>query len=227
MKLQYLGHSCFLIETNGKKIITDPFITHNPLNTSIKAEDIVADYALITHAHQDHLADVEIIAANNPDICLVSSWEIVTYYEKKGIKGHPMNIGGKWTFDFGTIKWVNAVHSSSFPDGSYGGNPMGFVLDNGEKIIYFAGDTALTYDMQLLPMLFRPLDVAILPVGGNFTMDADDALLASKFIHCDKIIGCHYDTFGYIKIDKPAVTALFLKKHKQILLPNLGETIAI
>ena len=227
MKIQYLGHSCFLIEAKGKKIIVDPFITHNPLNKSLKAEQIQADFAFVTHAHQDHLADLEIIAAHNPNLILVSSWEIVTYYEKKGIKGHPMNIGGKHTFDFGTIKWVNAVHSSSFPDGSNGGNPMGFVLDSGNKIIYFAGDTALTYDMQLIPMLFRPLDAAILPVGGNFTMDGDDALLAAKFIHCDKIIGCHYDTFEPIKIDKPALTTLFAGKHKELIFLDLGGSLDI
>ncbi len=226
MKITYLGHGGFIIETAGKTLVFDPFVTPNELAKHINIEDIKADYVLLTHGHGDHVADAAAIAkANNAPI--ISNYEIVSWYEAQGLKGHPMNIGGRWQFDFGFVYYVNAVHSSVLPDGTYGGNPGGFVIVNDEGTFYFAGDTALTWDMKLIPMLYPKLNFAILPIGDNFTMSYRDAVIASDFIECDTIIGCHYDTFGYIQIDHEAAKTAFSEKGKTLLLPNIGETVVI
>jgi len=167
---------------------------------------------------------VEIIAKNNPEATLVSNYEIVSHYGAKGIQGHPMNHGGNWAFDFGNVKYVNAVHSSVLPDGSYGGNPGGFVIDSGNRSFYYAGDTALTYDMKLLGE-FHNLDLAFLPIGDNFTMGVDDAAIASGFIGCNQIVGMHYDTFGYIKVDPDAAKKKFADKGATLHLMEIGQTI--
>ncbi len=222
MQFTYYGHSCFLIETKGKKLLFDPFITPNELAAHIEIDKITADYILISHGHGDHVADVEVIAKRT-GAKIISNFEIVSWYEGKGISGHPMNHGGKWEFDFGTVKYVNAVHSSVLPDGTYGGNPGGFIICNSEKTIYFAGDTALTYDMKLIP-LWAKLDVALLPLGDNFTMGIDDAVLASDFVECDNVVGLHFDTFGFIKIDHSKALQAFEAKGKKLRLPNIGES---
>lgn len=226
MKLTYLGHACVLVEFGGKKLLFDPFISGNELAKNINVDAIEADYILITHGHQDHILDVEQIARNT-GAKIVSNFEIVSYYGNKGIEGHPMNHGGAWKFDFGTVKYVNAIHSSSFPDGSYAGNPGGFVIWNDENCFYFAGDTALTMDMKLIPMTCPKLDFCILPIGDNFTMGFDEALLASDFVACPRVVGCHYDTFGYIVIDKEAVTKAFAEKQKELILTDIGGQIDI
>ena len=204
MEIRFLGHASISIETKGKKIIVDPFISGNELASNIEVDTLEADYILITHAHQDHILDVEQIAKNT-GAKIVSNFEIVDYYGQKGFEGHPMNFGGKWEFDFGTLHYVVAQHSSVFPDGTYGGNPGGFVLVNDEGSIYIAGDTALTMDMKLIP-LFASLDLAILPIGDNFTMGIDQAVMAAEFVNCDRVLGYHYDTFGYIKLDRELAT---------------------
>ena len=226
MKITYLGHATILLEINNSKLLFDPFISGNPLAQNIKIEDIHADYIFITHGHQDHVLDVETIA-KNCDAKLVSNFEIISWYELKGLKGHPMNIGGKCTFDFGTAKYVNAIHSSVLPDGTYGGNPGGFVISTKDSCIYIAGDTALTEDMKIIPLTCPKLDLAILPIGDNFTMGYEDALIASDYIKCNKIMGCHYDTFPPIVIDKEKATSFFKSKNKELLLPKIGESIEI
>jgi L-ascorbate metabolism protein UlaG (beta-lactamase superfamily) len=138
-----------------------------------------------------------------------------------------MNHGGKWYFDFGTLHYTNAIHSSSFPDGSYGGQPGGFVLETGHHRIYIAGDTALTYDMKLIPDVIGDLDLAILPVGDNFTMGIDEAIKASKFLSCNKVLGVHFDTFGYIKIDHKEAYEKFAKAKKELTLLPIGGNIKI
>ncbi len=225
MKITFLGHASFLIETNGVNIIVDPFISPNPLAEDINISALNADYILLTHAHEDHMADVEVIAKNS-DAILVSNFEIVKYFEKLGIKGHPMNHGGSWDFDFGKVTYTNAVHSSSFPDGSYGGNPGGFVIEGDDKNIYIAGDTALTMDMKLIPLKVK-LDSAILPLGDNFTMGVDDAIIASDFVECSNVIGCHFDTFGYIEIDHDTTIKKFKDKGKSLTLLNIGEAVQL
>ena len=223
MKLSYLGQSCFQIQTKGYDIIIDPFISQNPLATHIKLNELKADYILLSHGHGDHVADAEYLARENK-ATIISNFEVVTWYEGKGIKGHPMNHGGKWKFDFGTVKYVNAVHSSMLPDGSYGGSSGGFVIWNDEVSIYFAGDTALTWDMKLIPMTCPTLDIAILPIGDNFTMGYEDAVIASDFIQCDKIIGCHFDTFGYIKLDHESAINEFKNAGKELILLAPGTS---
>ena len=226
MKVTFYGQSSFVIDMGGKSLIFDPFISPNPKAGSIDVNSIKADYILLSHGHGDHIADAETIAKNN-NAKVISNYEIVTWYGAKDIGGHPLNHGGKWKFDFGTVKYVNAVHSSGLPDGSDGGNPGGFVVWNDDKCFYFAGDTALTMDMKLIPMTCPKLDFAILPIGDNFTMGYEDAAIAAEFIDCDKIIGCHFDTFGYIEIDHDAAKKAFEAKGKELILLDIGESIDI
>lgn len=225
MKLTYYGHSAFGIEINGKYLLLDPFISGNPKASDIDITALKADYILLTHAHGDHVLDVEAIVKRT-NATIISNHEVVTYYEQKGFKGHAMNQGGSWDFDFGRLKVVNAIHSSSFPDGTYGGNPVGFVLKTADQTIYIAGDTALTYDMKLIPMFFK-LDLALLPIGGNFTMDVDEALVAADFLDCKKIVGMHYDTMPPIEIDREAAKAKFKAKGRELILLNIGEALNV
>jgi L-ascorbate metabolism protein UlaG (beta-lactamase superfamily) len=222
MNLIYYGHACFGVETRGRKLLFDPFINGNPLARHIQPASLEADYLLITHGHGDHVGDgVDI--AKRTHATVVSNYEIVSWFEKHGAKGHPMNHGGKKEFDFGTLKYVNAVHTSALPDGSNGGNPGGFVVWNDEVCFYHAGDTALTWDMKLIPLTAPKLDFAILPIGDNFTMGYDDAALAAEFIECDHIVACHYDTFGYIQIDHDAAQKAFKARGKNLIFLGIGE----
>jgi L-ascorbate metabolism protein UlaG (beta-lactamase superfamily) len=222
MTIKYYGHSCFGITINGKNLLFDPFISGNELAQSIDIQSIECDYMFISHGREDHILDAEAIAKRT-NCTVICAWEIYTWLGKKGITNmHPMNTGGSWQFDFGTVKCVVAQHSSSLPDGSYGGNPMGFVINTTEGVFYFSGDTALTLDMQLIPMTCPPLDFAILPIGSNFTMDYNDAVIAADFVQCNTIIGCHYDTFGFIKIDHEAAIKAFEAEGKELILPKIG-----
>lgn len=225
MKIQFLGHACLYITIKDITILVDPFITANPKATHLNIEEINPQVILLTHAHQDHTLDVELFAKKN-NALIVSNWEIATYYGNKGFKSHPMNHGGSWTFDFGKVTYTNAVHSSSFPDGSYGGQPGGFIIQGEHKTIYIAGDTALTFDMKLIPLKHQ-LDLAILPIGDNFTMDVDDAIEASNFIGCDKILGYHYDTFGFIEINHEEAIQKFFNANKDLMLLDIGESIVL
>ncbi|MBI3517861.1 MAG: metal-dependent hydrolase [Bacteroidetes bacterium] len=225
MDITYYGHSCFGVKINGKHILFDPFITPNELAKNINATTVKADYILITHGHHDHIADAVDIAKRTKAI-VVCNWEIYLWLQKQGVENiHPMNIGGKKLFDFGSVKCVNAVHSSSLPDGTYGGNPMGFVIESNDKNFYYAGDTALTRDMKLIGD-YRQIDFAFLPIGDNFTMGVDNAIIATGFIKCSDIIGMHYDTFGFIKIDKPEAINRFNRQGKKLTLLEIGETIS-
>jgi L-ascorbate metabolism protein UlaG (beta-lactamase superfamily) len=224
MRLSYYGHSTFLLEIKGFNILFDPFITPNELARDIDVNMIPADYILISHGHEDHVADAVSIAKRT-GATVVSNYEIVTWFGEQGVdKGHPMNHGGSWSFDFGSVKYVNAVHSSVLPDGTYGGNPGGFIISTDQGNIYYAGDTALTYDMKLIGDT-ASIGHAILPIGDNFTMGVDDAVIASEFIGCKEIIGMHYDTFGYIEIDKEEAKGKFSTAGKNLTLLNIGETI--
>lgn len=224
MKVIYLGHSCFLIFFKGKKLLIDPFISGNELAKKVDISGIKCHYILITHGHQDHMLDAELIANNN-NATIISNHEIVSWYQSKGLNGHGMNHGGKFNFDFGTVKFVSAIHSSVLPDGSYGGNPGGFVVYDNNKSFYHAGDTALTYDMKLIPKLCPRLDFAILPIGDNFTMGIDEALMASDFIKCKKIIGCHFNTFPPINIDVSNAVKKFSLDKKKLIIPKIGGSL--
>ncbi len=226
MKFTYYGQSCFSVAIKGKNVLFDPFITYNELAKHIDVNSIGADYIFVSHGHSDHIADCVSIAKRT-GAKVVGSWEVHEWLNKQGIENtHPMNTGGKWSFDFGTVKCVVAQHSNSMPDGSYGGNPMGFVVTSEEGNFYYAGDTALTLDMQLIPR-WAKLDFAVLPIGDNFTMDVKDAILAADFAEVTKVVGVHYNTFGFIKIDTENAQADFKAAGKELLLPGIGETINV
>lgn len=225
MKVTYLGHSALSIQIKDLHILVDPFISANPLAKDIDINKLKADYILLTHAHQDHVLDVEMIAKRTK-AKIVSNFEIVTHYQNLGFDGHPMNLGGSCQFDFGRLHSVNAVHTSSFPDGAYGGQPGGFVIESGEGNLYIAGDTALTMDMKLIPM-FTKLNLAVLPVGDNFTMGMETAVVAANFLECRRILGYHYDTFGFIVIDHDKAIKLFASHKKQLILLPVGGDIEV
>jgi L-ascorbate metabolism protein UlaG (beta-lactamase superfamily) len=223
MKFTYYGHSCFLIEINGKKLLFDPFITPNPAAAHIDTSTIKADYILISHAHQDHIADAVTLAKQTGATC-IANYEIYLWLLAQGLeKVHPMNHGGQFKFGFGTVKMVNAVHSSSFPDGSYGGNPAGFIIKADGFNFYYAGDTALMSDMKYWGRI-HDLDLAILPIGDNFTMGPGDAAIAGKRLKTDHVIGVHYDTFPPIVIDHETAKATFKSKDIKLHLLEIGGT---
>ena len=226
MKITFLGHATLLIRTDGKTLLVDPFISGNDkVADKINIQELKPDFILLTHAHNDHTLDVEAIAESSNAI-IVSNFEIAMYYEAKGFQVHPMNHGGSWNFDFGRLKYVNAIHTSSFGDGTYGGQPGGFVLSSEGKNVYIAGDTALTMDMKLIPLTTK-LDLAILPIGDNFTMGVDDAVIASDFVECDNVLACHYDTFGYIEIDHQEAIAKFKAAGKKLHLLEIGKSMEV
>lgn len=223
MKVIYYGHSCFSVHTGGKTLLFDPFISQNPLASGIDVDSIEADYILLSHAHNDHTADALRIARRTGAV-IIGIWEISEWAIAEGhTKTHPMNIGGYFNFDFGSVQMVKAVHSSSFPDGRYGGQAAGFVVSSEGKSFYYSGDTALTLDMQLIPERHN-LNFAFLPIGSNFTMDVADAITASKYIRCNHIIGMHYDTFGYIVVDHQEAVNRFNQAGKLLTLMGIGQS---
>jgi L-ascorbate metabolism protein UlaG (beta-lactamase superfamily) len=226
MKLTYYGHSCFEVEVNKKKLLFDPYITPNELASHIDINRIKPDYILVSHAHSDHIADAEQIAKASGSQ-LISSFEVCNWFQKKGIeKLHPLGLGGKKEFDFGVARLVTSLHSNSFPDGSYGGTPTGFVITSGEGNFYFAGDTALTMDMQLIPG-FAKIGFAVLPIGDNFTVGYEDALKIAWMVETKKVVGVHYNTFDLIKIDTLKAKEHFAANNTLLLLPAIGETIDV
>lgn len=224
MKITYYGQSCFLVDTGKHTLLFDPFISPNPLAKAIDISSIKPDFILVSHGHGDHVADVETIYKQSDSPLLISNFEVVNWFGEKGLENaRPMNHGGKAHLDFGTVKMVNAIHSSNMPDGTYGGNPAGFVVEAGGKTFYFAGDTALTMDMQLIKQQYK-IDFAFLPIGDNFTMGIDDALIAADFVGTSHVIGMHYDTFPPITIDKEDVLAKAKQKNIDLTLITIGET---
>jgi L-ascorbate metabolism protein UlaG (beta-lactamase superfamily) len=224
MEVTYLGHSCFLFNIGGTRVLLDPFLTYNPLAAAIDKEQIEADYILLSHAHQDHVADAEYFARKN-QAPIVAIFEVCEWYKSKGIENVvPMNIGGKVRLPFGTVKMVTAIHSSVLPDGTYGGNPAGFVVETPEKTFYFAGDTALTYDMKIIAEQYQ-IDFALLPIGGQLTMDIDDALVAASWVNTNRVIGMHYDSFPFIQIDHNAALEAARQAGKDLTLLAVGEKI--
>lgn len=222
MQFTYYGHSCFTLKVGKNTFLFDPFITGNELAKHIDINTIHADYILISHGHFDHTADL-ISIAKRTGAKVISNYEIVIWAQKQGItNAHPMNFGTAH-FKFGTLTYMQAQHSSSFQDGSYAGSPGGFILSSEQGSFYYSGDTSLTMDMQLVQH-YANIEVAILPIGGNFTMDVKDALKATELIKCNNIIGVHFDTFGYIKIDHHASIKLFNDAGKKLLLPEIGKS---
>jgi|ERR1039458_6049205 L-ascorbate metabolism protein UlaG (beta-lactamase superfamily) len=226
MNLTYYGHACFGVELGGRTLLFDPFISSNPLAAGIDINAVPADFILVSHGHQDHLADAAAVAKRT-GATVIANYEVATWLGKNGApKVHPLNHGGACGFDFGRLKFVNAIHSSSLPDGSYGGNPGGFVVESAQGNFYYSGDTALTMDMKLIGESTR-LAFAVLCVGGNFTMDADDAVKAAQFVNCDEIVGVHFDTFPPIKIDHAGARKKFQAAGKKLHLLKIGESRSI
>ncbi len=201
MKLIYLGHSVFMIEEGDFKAIIDPFLNGNP-SSPLKPADITElTHIFVTHGHGDHIGDSVELAKNN-NALVITNAEISGYLSEKGVKTHAMHIGGRYKFDFGTVKLTPALHGSAIPTENGprdGGNPCGFIIEVNGKKIYHAGDTGLTMDMILLEV--EDVDVALIPIGGNYTMDITDALRAVEFVKPKLTIPMHYGTFPVITAD--------------------------
>lgn len=223
MKITYYGHSCFAAQVANKTLLFDPFITGNELAKGVDVQKLPADYILISHGHSDHVGDAFAIAKRT-GATIVSNFEITQWFGKQGLKqSQPLNHGGGHTFDFGRVKFVNAIHSSSLPDGTYAGNPGGFVIESSEGNFYYSGDTALTLDMKLIGESTR-LRFAALCIGDNFTMDFQDAVRAADFVRCSDVLGLHYDTFPPIKMDHQAAMDRFKAAGKHLHLLQPGAT---
>ncbi|MCD8739680.1 metal-dependent hydrolase [Mucilaginibacter roseus] len=226
MEFTYYGHACFAVKIGGKNILFDPFITPNELAKAIDINTIPADYILVSHGHSDHMIDVESIA-NRTGAKVIASFEVHTWFNNNGVSNtHPLNPGGQLAFDFGRVKCFTAVHSSSMPDGSYGGVATGFAVKSDDGNFYYSGDTALTMDMQLVPR-FADLNYAVLPIGDDLTMGIDDAIGAAKMVGVKTVVGVHYNTFGFIMIDTEDAKGRFEQAGIKLLLPAIGETITI
>lgn len=223
MKLTYYGHACFSVQISQRSLLFDPFITPNELAKNIQLETVAADYILVSHGHQDHLADA-VALAGRTGATLISNFEVANWLAKQGApKTHPVNHGGNYRFDGIRVQFVTAVHSSGLPDGSYGGNPGGFVVQSPQGAFYYSGDTALTMDMKLIGES-TSLAFAVLCIGDNFTMGIEDAIKAADFVRCNEIVGVHYDTFPPIKIDHRAAIEKFKAAGKRLHLLKPGES---
>ena len=226
MNVTFYGHSCFAVSAAGRTLLFDPFITQNELPRHIDINQVNADFVLISHGHFDHLADA-VAMAKRTGALVISNYEITVWLGKQGVsKTHPLNHGGGANFDFGRAKFTPAIHSSGLPDGTYGGNPGGFLVETADGAFYYSGDTALTYDMKLIGESAK-LDFAVFPIGDFFTMGFGDALRAAEFVGVSKIVGVHYDTFPPIKLHHTAALAAAQKPGKELLLPAIGETVTI
>ena len=224
INITYYGHACFMVDLCGTTILFDPFITENDAaKDKINISDINPDYILLSHGHFDHISDVEAIAKQS-GAPIIANFEIANHYGEKDFDARPLNQGGNMKLDGEIeIKAVNAIHTSSFPDGSYAGQPMGFVVCQEGVAFYYSGDTALTYDMKLISDQFQ-LDFAFLCIGDNFTMGIDDAIRAADFVGVHQVIGMHFDTFEPIEINHEVAKTKFKAAGKNLKLAKIGET---
>jgi L-ascorbate metabolism protein UlaG (beta-lactamase superfamily) len=226
MQLTYYGHSSFSVLAAGKVLLFDPFITPNDAAKDIDVDSLKPDLILASHAHFDHVTDVERIAKNS-GATVIANFEMGLYFEtKNGLENvRKLNPGGAVRIEgFGRIRGTNAVHSSSFGDGTYGGIAGGFLIQTDEGAFYYSGDTALTMDMKLVAEEAR-LAFAVLPIGDLFTMGPEEALRAAILLNVGTVVGVHYNTWPPITIDTDAARKLFRENGKTLLLPKIGETI--
>jgi len=212
LTITWYGHATFGIDMDGTKIVVDPFLKPNNPVAPITAQELAADFILVTHGHGDHVADL-VTLAKRTGAQVISNYEIATWLDKHGVQNaHGMNTGGGYTFPFGRVKLTIAHHSSVLPDGTYAGNPYGFLINfNDGHDLYIAGDTALTYDMKLIGDL-GGVDVAILPIGDNYTMGPDDAVIAAQWVKAKHVIPCHYNTFPVIEVDAQAFAKKLMRE---------------
>ena len=224
MKVTFLGHAAFLVETEGFKALIDPYISKNPACKRHVEELKDITHIFVTHAHGDHMGDTVEIAKRDNSL-VITSYELAHYIRQHGVEVHPMHIGGRTQFDFGKVKMTPALHGSGLlKDGNFycGGAPCGFVIEMGGKKLYHAGDTGLTMDMQLLE--WENIDLALIPIGGNFTMDLEDGLRALDFIKPKKAVPMHYNTNPYIKQDPEEFKA---RANCEVIILEPGEIIEI
>ncbi|WAA10157.1 metal-dependent hydrolase [Fervidibacillus albus] len=223
MEITYHGHSIVKIRTKGKEILIDPFITGNGL-TDLKVEEEQPDYIIVTHGHGDHLGDT-VQLAKKKDALVIAMVELAQYLASQGVKSHGMNIGGSYSFDFGTVKLTPALHSTGYENGKGGfhylGTAAGVLLTIEGKRIYHAGDTALFSDMELIGKP-HPIDVAFLPIGDNFTMGPEDAAYAAKLLGAKCVVPIHYNTFPVIEQDPQAFIRMLDQDSGKILQPGEG-----
>lgn len=227
MLITFYGHACFEIKNENYTVLIDPFISNNPL-TKISQNDVNPDYILVTHGHSDHLGDA-IEIAQRCQAVIIAPNELAMYCQAQGTKVHPMHIGGGFNFPFGRVKLTPAWHGSSVIKGEniiYTGSPCGFIVEMGGKKIYHAGDTGLFGDMKLIGEL-DALDVALIPIGDNFVMGPDDAVIASKLLNANLIVPMHYNTFDLIKQDPQTfIKKLEVQNIKGKIL-EIGDTIVL
>jgi L-ascorbate metabolism protein UlaG (beta-lactamase superfamily) len=226
MKLTYYGHSCFSVFAGDKTLLFDPFVTANPLARTIDVDRIEADFIFVSHGHFDHTNDV-VRVARRTGARVMGNWELFDWFKKSGLENvHPINPGGQFAFDFGTVKSFAAQHSSSLPDGSYGGVACGFAFQTPDGAFYYSGDTALSMDMQLVSE-WATMNFAVLPIGDGLTMGATDAIKAARWVSVNKVVGVHYDTFDFIKIDHRAAVKSFEESGMQLHLLDIGSIVEI
>lgn len=226
MQIKFLGQNCFLFNYEGKTIISDPFYNAQKEKSGFDIAAQQIDYILVTHAHGDHTADIEEVLKHHPKATVIGQPEICGHYDAENKVD--VNIGGTVEISDLKLTMVQAAHTSSFPDGSYGGVPSGYIMKFADQTIYFAGDTAVMADMELFPKLFGEISLSVLPVGGHYTMDAKQAsFAAAELLKTPKVIGCHFDTFEAIEIDHEASVNIFKDRKVELILPKLGEEFSV
>ncbi|MEF3301559.1 metal-dependent hydrolase [Paenibacillus sp. GYB003] len=227
MNITYFGHSCLFVESGGKKVIIDPFLSGNPAS-GVSPNEIEADAVLLTHAHDDHFGDSIEIAKRN-DCPIVAVFELAMHCVRLGARAHAMNIGGAYDFDGFRVKYTQAFHGSSLREGDtyhYAGQPAGILLTMDGKTIYHAGDTSLFGDMKLIGEM-NDIALAALPIGDNFTMGPEDAVHAARWLRAKRVVPLHYDTFPVIRQDTGKFAAM-LGEHDIACFPlKSKETISI